>query len=344
MAQGRVIVLTSIVLAGVTTKYVEAPLRGSRALERGYALPALSVAVAVALVAAPAASWKAGIDREARSIAEAEGPQFPGAQAVFGAPVPQGGKLAPALTSLGDQWPAFADCRGDEGMDTHYCSNGKEGQSRTVLVLGSSHPFMWSTPLLNLAQERNWRIETATRGFCPLTQGADRDPNMPLDCAQWQDTQATAAIERRPDLVVTTSTRSGYLDAPGEYLDPGWPPIVGRIADAGIPVLAIRDTPRNIDPASGPDCVAQHLDDRSFCKLNRYAAYAPEDPTLAVRSELPGVSFLDFSDVFCPGGTCPSVIGNVVVYKDGNHLTRAFLNTLTPLFAERFFPAVGWDA
>ena len=42
------------------------------------------------------------------------------------------------------------------------------------------------------------------------------------------------------------------------------------------------------------------------------------------------VRVLDFTSYFCDASKCPSVIGGVLVRKDGSHLTRAFSATLGP--------------
>ena len=39
---------------------------------------------------------------------------------------------------------------------------------------------------------------------------------------------------------------------------------------------------------------------------------------------------LDFTSYLCDASKCPSVIGGVLVRKDGSHLTRAFSATLGP--------------
>lgn len=46
-------------------------------------------------------------------------------------------------------------------------------------------------------------------------------------------------------------------------------------------------------------------------------------------------------DIYCPDGLCRSVIGNVYVYADTNHLTKAFEHTLAEIIYERAL-AVGW--
>ena len=41
---------------------------------------------------------------------------------------------------------------------------------------------------------------------------------------------------------------------------------------------------------------------------------------------------IDTSHMFCPDDWCPAIIGNVVAYRDDEHLTQTFARTLAPFF------------
>jgi hypothetical protein len=43
------------------------------------------------------------------------------------------------------------------------------------------------------------------------------------------------------------------------------------------------------------------------------------------------VHFIDLSDYFCDGETCPPVIGNVLVYRHMNHVTATYVKTMAPM-------------
>jgi hypothetical protein len=49
----------------------------------------------------------------------------------------------------------------------------------------------------------------------------------------------------------------------------------------------------------------------------------------------PAMRVLAFDHLFCVNGTCPPVIGNVVVYADAHHLTHAFSQSLAPALEEQ---------
>jgi hypothetical protein len=39
--------------------------------------------------------------------------------------------------------------------------------------------------------------------------------------------------------------------------------------------------------------------------------------------------------MMCAGKRCPAVIGDVLVYRNGAHLTQTYVRTLTPWLGER---------
>jgi hypothetical protein len=55
-----------------------------------------------------------------------------------------------------------------------------------------------------------------------------------------------------------------------------------------------------------------------------------------------GLHQMDMSDFICADGICPAVVGNVYVYKDDNHLTKTYVQSMVPMFEKRLLAATGW--
>lgn len=53
-----------------------------------------------------------------------------------------------------------------------------------------------------------------------------------------------------------------------------------------------------------------------------------------------GDDLFDYTPWFCPGDECPAVIGNVMVYRQGSHLTATYVRTLLPVVRATLVPAV----
>jgi peptidoglycan/LPS O-acetylase OafA/YrhL len=349
---GTVIIATSMILAFLTTRFLEKPWREWKWPEVNRRRSALAILLCTVVCATPLVGWRFGIESEARALAAYSEKDNPGALAMMPGFVYAGSPdapLVPSLTSLPEEWPkGLDDCQALPGNTAEVvrteCDNGPgNNPDHTVVVIGSSHAFVLSTPFLEMAKKYNWRIITITGGFCPLTTGGDA--TLPPGCADFMQEEIGKIIAMKPDAVVTTSTRAGYSDTVPEYMDPGWPETVSRLTAAGLPVFAIRDTPRfdRRGGVLGPDCIAASPDKATECSAPRAQNFDPIDPTLAIRDKVPGVRFADYTNYFCNQTVCPAVIGNIVVYKDGNHLTQTYAKTLTPMIEKDFLAFTGWN-
>ena len=348
---GTVIVGASLILAYITTRFVEKPWREWKWPEVRKRRSAVSILLCAAVCATPLVAWRFSIDSDAKALASHSETDNPGALAMVpgfvytGAP---NAPMVPALATLPNEWPqGLGKCTSLPGgtpdaVRTQCDTGSASSPAHTIVVIGSSHAYVLATPFLEMAKKYNWRVITITGGYCPLTAGAD--PTVPSGCADFMREEMSKIISMKPDAVVTTSTRAGYSDTVPEYLDPGWSTTVSQLTAAGLPVFAIRDTPRmdRRGAVSGPDCIAAHPDKAATCSVPRADVFDPVDPTVAIRDQLPGVHFADYSNYFCNESDCPAVIGNVVVYKDGNHVTQTYAKTLTPMVEKDFLAYTGW--
>ena len=224
-------------------------------------------------------------------------------------------------------------------MLLNLCNNGITDGSKSIVVWGSSHAHVLNTPILEMAEKNHWNVSSFTKGFCPL--GEDTAADITEACVEFNKQTLADILVMKPDVVVTTSTRTNVLWEVPEKLDPSWISTVQTLNNAGIKVIAIRDTPRI--PQLVPECLEKTPTDYTGCGAKRIDVFSDESPTDAVAASLPGTSFLDFTDYLCDETFCPAVIGNVIVYKDDNHITRTYMETLEPVFAREFQAATGWD-
>ena len=50
------------------------------------------------------------------------------------------------------------------------------------------------------------------------------------------------------------------------------------------------------------------------------------------------VTHIDLTDAVCRDGRCPGVVGNVLVYRDTQHLTNRFVELLAPEIERQMYP------
>jgi hypothetical protein len=96
-------------------------------------------------------------------------------------------------------------------------------------------------------------------------------------------------------------------------------------------VIALSDNPI---PGDDPNKCLRYSE-ASECDVSREIALpGPDIFAEAARAHVGGLS-LDFSSLFCGETRCAVVIGGADVYRDQDHLTATFANTLGPFIAEK---------
>jgi hypothetical protein len=146
-----------------------------------------------------------------------------------------------------------------------------------------------------------------------------------------------------PDLVLTSQVSStawsdGSDAAKRELLVAGMLEAYGRLRARGSEVAILMDNP-SPGRLKVHECVSQHLDDLAACAFARDPASGGRAAQRAT-AERGGYAVIDLADHICPGAICPPVIGNVLVYRQGSHLTRTYVATLTDVLEARLVPLV----
>ncbi|WP_199432524.1 acyltransferase family protein [Qaidamihabitans albus] len=341
--EGAALIAGATALAALTYHLIETPVRDSRigVATRWGAYRFAALALAPVLVFA--GGWEYVSQQKASYTASPDDPVHPGARAVaaelpvFDAEAP----IVPPFIALRDEFVAFEekDCTvAERHAELVICTTGTTGPpDRRIVVAGDSHSQQYIGALAPIAEASNWEIISMGRGGCPLSTGSENSPG-DQSCLDWNEAVAEEIIEMRPDAVLTMATRDVRAGLT-EWTPPGYVEQWQRLADADIPVVAVRDNPRyDFEPSA---CVERHGPGAPECSVPRSDLYAPEPPYAALDTP-PGVSFLDLSDYFCPEDVCRPVIGNVLVYLDDNHVTASYMATLAPALAEHLAAALRW--
>ncbi len=288
---------------------------------------------------------------------EPEERQVPGGTA--GAPSPDLGglDLSPeAITP--DPLEATRDLPSlyDEGCDATdeevvRCDYGDRDGDLHVAVVGDSKIAQWASALDLAGQERGWRVDVYYRSACPwsatLVQVADEEAAQA--CRRWGAEVGQRLLEEPPDVVLTSSVKSRGVGADGELsgraLADGMAQRWQEIGSAGIPVVALADTPQPRMQVYA--CVADHRDDLGRCAID-YNRGSGTGPLLRAVEAVPTSSFVTMNDWVCPGqDRCPPVVGGVLVYRQGSHITDTYARSLTDVLADRLeaaFAELGVEA
>ncbi|MFF0944734.1 acyltransferase family protein [Kocuria sp. CPCC 205300] len=337
LLHGLAILVGSIVLGVLVQRLVERPLRpaaGTVARQLGL------IVLCVALVLVPAAGARTVLDRHAQQAAERAAVENPGAAVLAEGfdreQDPQVPTIPNPLVREG-QWSALPeDC--DAATEDWFgdyvvaCTALPVDPDAEVdaMVIGNSHAEQWLPAFQRVAEDRGWNLLSAVKGACRY-QPVETTDN--TECQELIRLTDRYIEEQGIDVVFTTSTVTS-TDGPDERIAPGFDQVLADLGSRGITVVGIRDTPRF--PFNMVTCIDQEGPDAERCNPPRDQKLAPRNPADALEAEHENFVNIDMSDWVCPGGTCPSRIGNRWVYMDDNHMPRDYVLTMAPAYAEQF--------
>lgn len=365
--EGAAVLLVSGVLAWLTTRFIEEPLRlrGTATTKAAVVIPlrtrlrrptiVLGSIVTLLGVALTATSFTW---REHMTIQRANGKElsglssrdYPGARALINHVRVPKLPMRPTVLEAKDDVPISTTqgCISDfAGVDIINCTYGDESATHTIALAGGSHAEHWITALDLLGRMHGFKVVTYLKMGCPLTtedKPLVMGDNRPYPkCREWNQKVMPKLLADHPDYVFTTSTRPWNIKdgdvMPGFYIG-----IWQDFQDAGIPVLAMRDTPwlvRNGEPFFPVDCLANGGDSAS-CGIKRSEVLSDHNPTLDFVGRFPLLKPLDMSDAVCRADYCRAVEGNVLIYHDSHHFTATYMRTMTNELGRQIAAATGW--
>lgn len=277
--------------------------------------------------------------------------EYPGAAALYAdavTPVPTGPKFIPDLIVARQSLPDMygRNCHVPRpSSHINPCvfepADGDPNSGFVVMLIGDSHAGQWLPALQEIAKPEGWTIISHTKSSCPVVDadlivGQTSYP----ECRLWGQAVVQDVVARKPDLVVTAMITNHFAEGAtsgaenqrmlADGLKRSWAPI----ADAGIPVVAIAGTPRM--SKSVPDCLAENIAAPEKCGRVASEALGQDQAIRFAAAEMPeAATLIDLTEGLCTSAFCPAVAGNVVVYRDENHLTIEYSRTLAPLLSSK---------
>jgi peptidoglycan/LPS O-acetylase OafA/YrhL len=347
------IAAAAILLAHLSKVFVEDPVRRSGGLQRRLWR---SYAVGVAAAAACAAVALLLHVRVEPAPASDEGlpaRDYPGAAALSSPHVVAPRPIRPtAVAARREHGMAHGDEKHPRCIQdsTHSevlaCDHGDRAAPVTIALVGDSHAEHWLPALDEAGRQNRWRVVSYMKDSCLLgdvTVYFSGFKRQYTECDAWRREVERALVATRPTLVIVSQAQRHRIAGDASVAASVQPIAAGlratwrRLAAAGLRLAVIAHTPIHSERIL--ECMAEPDADIAACSTPRKKAFIRAALTEAVRDN-PDVLVLDMTDQFCPGRLCLAAIGNVLTFRDSNHITTAYSRTLAPVLARRLIALV----
>lgn len=201
-----------------------------------------------------------------------------------------------------------------------YCTYGDENSSTTIVLYGDSHAAQWFPTLEKLANTRGFKLISLTKSACPSVDVPRRDEGAfkNVGCEEWRANSIARIKSIHPAAVIMSSfahysPRPGYSNRDKWWSD-GQEKLLSDLKGASTHLIYISDTP---NPSSDiPTCLASR--DTSSCD-------STEKSEVKIVS---GFQVIDPTPWLCTS-ICPAIKDSIVVYRDSSHISVAMALRLT---------------
>jgi peptidoglycan/LPS O-acetylase OafA/YrhL len=241
-------------------------------------------------------------------------------------------------TARGDLPRAYAEgCQmAATATQIPWCKAGDADSKRTMVILGDSKILQYYEALDAAGSALGIRVVSATMSSCASTDALTSNQDKPYTRCAEVNAEIMRALEKDPPFAVVTSQNSTKaLDGDSQSREAMVAGLVSRwtkLRKLGTEVVVVLDNPRPPKGESVYECLLQHPEDQTKCAFSRQAAIerSAAPVQLAAAAQVPGVHVIDLTNVVCPKSKCAPVIGDVLVYRQGSHVTNTYARTLAP--------------
>ena len=401
---GAVVIAASVVLAWLSNKLIERPLRQGKKPERNWVLlspkywakslsawpkavyAVLILVLAGSVVASPKyLQHREDVNSEQLWDLAADRSIYPGAASfLVNAPVPENMPIVPPLEDFHALLPQTQPDGCQIGFDSdaliltknfnrsdEECAYGDVNSDKTIYVIGGSHSEHYIPALDIVGRNRHVKMIPLLKMGCPVNAKITRVNGEEYpSCLSWSEKVVDYIKENPPtEGIFMTGTRptsiggAGPEQVPQEYKD-----LVQSFTDQGIHSWLMRDNPWQTTDEGAPRdmraCVAEMMEGKqgevaenedfpglanpgrpnfdevlainAECGQSVWDSLLPVDPSIEAYKGM-DVTLMDLTAAICREDWCPSIIGNMAVYRDAHHFNNIFAETLAPEIEAQMF-------
>lgn len=253
---------------------------------------------------------------------------------------------------LSGEWRADLPPIYARGCDASYrhariepCEFGSSQAEKTLLLIGDSIGAQWFSMLTSIFSEPEWRTIVLTKSSCAIVDEEifyGRLGKTFEICEKWRNDLLDDLDAFSPDLIVVGSAAT--YDFTNEEWAEGSARVFDRMIESTQRVVVIPGTPSlGFD---GPSCLVRQMNRSaasgllpSRCSSNDRMQLVSRVSTqlFAAANQYRNVDVIDLNDLVCPNSICSAgEPEGIVIFRDSQHLTDTFVQSLAPEVADRF--------
>ena len=261
------------------------------------------------------------------------------------------GNLTPGLQRAISDMPIIYNnnCHaGFSALQPKKCIFGNKESSVAIGLYGDSHAAQWFPALEKVAIKRGWKLITYTKRGCPPAEIPTYSSVLGKtykECAPWRRNVLKQMVAdgvkvvfvAHFDRLLSASTRKPMWQKEWREAMRG---TITALESSGITPILVQDTPY---PGQDiPTCLSRNYTNVQLCSPGMSAAYRDDMQQMLVDFDREGKHVLWVKNWFCITTSCPTVVGNVLVYRDDNHMTVTYAQLIAPLLDAATFEFVDW--
>jgi hypothetical protein len=228
------------------------------------------------------------------------------------------------------------------------CVYGDVTSSTVIGLYGDSHAAQWFPAFEKLAIKRNWKFISYTKRGCPPADIPTYSKvlgKVYKECAPWRENvlqqMVTDGVQTvfiaQFDRLLSASTRVPMWQKEWRV---GLQSTIDQLTAKGITPVLMEDTP--YPGQDVPTCLSRHYTNVQLCNPIISSAFREDMHQMLEDFDAADTHVLWTRQWFCTDVGCPTVVGNILVYRDDNHMSVTFASFIAPLLDAVIVDVVSW--
>lgn len=230
------------------------------------------------------------------------------------------------------------------------CVVGDENSDVVVGVYGDSHAAQWFPMFEKIAIKRKWKLIYYTKRGCPPAEIEVYSSvlgKVYRECGPWRE-NVLRRMESDGVKVVFVAHFDRLLSAATKI--PPWQKewraglrgTLDELESRGIVPVLMEDTPWPGQDV--PTCLSRNFASVDECSQPVTQAYRDDMREVRADFQSGGDNVLWVRQWFCTDTVCPNIAGNIMMYRDDNHITVTYASLIAPLVDAAVADFVDWYA